>query len=131
MNNILTIDSVSKHYGNFTALNDVSIKIPEGSIFGLLGPNGAGKTTLIRIINQITRPDSGRVLFNDIELKPDNIKDIGLTQLPQAMPEECKVKNDPIQGYKNYYINYKNGFANWKNRTKPEWYKEQNADIHI
>ena len=62
---------------------------------------------------------------------PNNIKDIGLTQLPQAMPEECKVKNDPIQGYKNYYINYKNGFANWKNRTKPEWYKEQNANIHI
>ena len=51
--------------------------------------------------------------------------------IPQAMPEECKVKNDPIQGYKNYYINYKNGFANWKNRTKPEWYKEQNANIHI
>ena len=62
---------------------------------------------------------------------PNKIKDIGLTQLPQAMPEECKVKNDPIQGYKNYYINYKNGFANWKNRTKPEWYKEQNANIHI
>ena len=82
MNNILTIDSVSKHYGNFTALNDVSIKIPKGSIFGLLGPNGAGKTTLIRIINQITRPDSGRVLFNDIELNPDNIKDIGY------LPEE-------------------------------------------
>ena len=62
---------------------------------------------------------------------PNKIKDIGLTQLPQAMPEECKVKDNPIQGYKNYYINYKNGFANWKNRTKPEWYKEQNANIHI
>ena len=63
MNNILTINSVSKHYGNFTALNDISINIPEGSIFGLLGPNGAGKTTLIRIINQITQPDSGKVFL--------------------------------------------------------------------
>ena len=53
---------------------------------------------------------------------PNNIKDIGLTELPQAMPEECKVPGNPIQGYKNYYINYKNGFANWKNRIRPNWY---------
>ena len=53
---------------------------------------------------------------------PNNIKDIGLTELPQAMPEECKGPGDPIQGYKNYYINYKNGFANWKSREKPELY---------
>ena len=65
MNNLLSIDSVSKHYGDFTALNRVSINIKEGSIFGLLGPNGAGKTTLIRIINQITHPDEGKILFNN------------------------------------------------------------------
>ena len=64
MNNLLSIDSVSKHYGNFTTLNNVSLNVKEGSIFGLLGPNGAGKTTLIRIINQITRPDEGKILFN-------------------------------------------------------------------
>ena len=63
MNNILSVKAVSKHYGDFTALNEVSINIPEGSVFGLLGPNGAGKTTLIRIINQITQPDSGKVFF--------------------------------------------------------------------
>ena len=68
MNNLLSIDSVSKHYGNFTALNNVSLNVKEGSIFGLLGPNGAGKTTLIRIINQITRPDEGKILFNEITL---------------------------------------------------------------
>tara|TARA_B000000477_G_scaffold24318_1_gene21025 strand:+ start:4229 stop:5155 length:927 start_codon:yes stop_codon:yes gene_type:complete len=96
MNNILTIDSVSKHYGNFTALNDVSIKIPEGSIFGLLGPNGAGKTTLIRIINQITRPDSGRVLFNDIELKPDNIKDIGYLPEERGLYPKMKIGEQAI-----------------------------------
>ena len=65
MNNLLSIDSVSKHYGDFIALNRVSINIKEGSIFGLLGPNGAGKTTLIRIINQITQPDEGKILFNN------------------------------------------------------------------
>ena len=96
MNNILTVDSVSKHYGNFTALNDVSIKIPEGSIFGLLGPNGAGKTTLIRIINQITRPDSGRVLFNDIELNPDNIKDIGYLPEERGLYPKMKIGEQAI-----------------------------------
>ncbi len=65
MNNLLSIDSVSKHYGDFTALNNVSINVKEGSIFGLLGPNGAGKTTLIRIINQITRPDEGKIFYID------------------------------------------------------------------
>ena len=70
MNNLLSIDSVSKHYGDFIALNRVSINIKEGSIFGLLGPNGAGKTTLIRIINQITQPDEGKILFNnDLDIK--------------------------------------------------------------
>ena len=61
MSALLEANLVSKHYGNFTALNKVSISVPKGSIFGLLGPNGAGKTTLIRIINQITMPDEGEV----------------------------------------------------------------------
>ena len=59
MNDFLVANSVSKNFGNFKALNNVSIAVPKGSIFGLLGPNGAGKTTLIRIINQITMPDQG------------------------------------------------------------------------
>ena len=82
MNNLLSIDSVSKHYGDFTALNKVSLNIKEGSIFGLLGPNGAGKTTLIRIINQITQPDEGKVLFSNEPLNIKHIKDIGY------LPEE-------------------------------------------
>ena len=82
MNNLLSIDSVSKHYGDFTALNKVSLNIKEGSIFGLLGPNGAGKTTLIRIINQITQPDEGKVLFKNEPLNIKHIKDIGY------LPEE-------------------------------------------
>jgi len=64
MKDLLVADSVSKKFGDFTALNNVSIAVPEGSIFGLLGPNGAGKTTLIRIINQITMPDTGSVVLD-------------------------------------------------------------------
>ena len=96
MNNILTIDSVSKHYGDFTALNDVSINIPEGSIFGLLGPNGAGKTTLIRIINQITQPDSGKVFFNNSELKPSHIKNIGYLPEERGLYPKMKIGEQAI-----------------------------------
>ena len=96
MNNILSIDSVSKHYGNFTALNDVSINIPEGSIFGLLGPNGAGKTTLIRIINQITQPDSGKVFFNNSELKPSHIKNIGYLPEERGLYPKMKIGEQAI-----------------------------------
>ena len=69
MSNILEVQGVSKNFGSFTALNNVSISVPKGSIFGLLGPNGAGKTTLIRIINQITMPDSGHVFLDGEALK--------------------------------------------------------------
>ncbi|MBE16445.1 MAG: ABC transporter ATP-binding protein [Cytophagaceae bacterium] len=82
MNALLTVDTVSKNFGNFTALNGVSVAVPEGSIFGLLGPNGAGKTTLIRIINQITMPDTGTVTLDGEPLQPKHIADIGY------MPEE-------------------------------------------
>ena len=77
MKNFLSIDSVSKKFGPHTALNNISLNIPEGCIYGLLGPNGAGKTTLIRIINQILLPDSGKVFFNDRELNQSHIKQIG------------------------------------------------------
>ena len=56
MDNLLIAENITKKFGDFTALNDVSLEIPRGSIFGLLGPNGAGKTSFIRIINQITLP---------------------------------------------------------------------------
>lgn len=63
MNPILDIKNISKSFGEHQALNDVSLSVPEGSIFGLLGPNGAGKTSLLRIVNQIILPDKGEVLF--------------------------------------------------------------------
>lgn len=82
MLNYLEVNSVSKNFGGFKALQDVSLQIPEGSIFGLLGPNGAGKTTLIRIINQITMPDTGTVKLGGDLLHPSHIAAIGY------MPEE-------------------------------------------
>ena len=77
MKNLLEIKNVIKNYGDFRALNDVSIHIPEGSVYGLLGPNGAGKTSLIRIINQITMPDSGSVMLDGEFLAPKHTADIG------------------------------------------------------
>ena len=82
MSNILEVKNVVKQYGNFTALNSVSLQVPKGSIYGLLGPNGAGKTSLIRIINQITMPDSGEIILDGEKLAPHHVKNIGY------MPEE-------------------------------------------
>jgi ABC-2 type transport system ATP-binding protein len=82
MNNILEVKNVVKQYGDYTALNNVSLQVPKGSIYGLLGPNGAGKTSLIRIINQITMPDKGEVLLDGEPLNLSHVKDIGY------MPEE-------------------------------------------
>ncbi len=82
MNNILEVKNIVKQYGDFTALNSVSLQVPKGSIYGLLGPNGAGKTSLIRIINQITMPDSGEVILDGEKLSPNHVQYIGY------MPEE-------------------------------------------
>ena len=79
---LLHANMVTKRYGDFTALNQVSVQVKEQSIFGLLGPNGAGKTTLIRIINQITGPDEGEVFYNGKHLDPYHTKEIGY------LPEE-------------------------------------------
>lgn len=82
MSNIIEVRDVSKTYDKHVALENVSITIKEGAVFGLLGPNGAGKTSLIRIINQITGPDSGQILFNGQPLSPMHTAQIGY------LPEE-------------------------------------------
>ncbi len=91
MKDLLVADSVSKDFGKFRALNNVSIAVPEGSIFGLLGPNGAGKTTLIRIINQITMPDSGSVILDGEALKQAHIRDIGYLPEERGLYKSMKV----------------------------------------
>tara|TARA_R110002073_G_scaffold306012_5_gene475201 strand:- start:43148 stop:44077 length:930 start_codon:yes stop_codon:yes gene_type:complete len=91
MGNLLEINNVVKTYGDFTALNDVSFKVPKGSVFGLLGPNGAGKTSLIRIINQITMPDSGSIILDGEELHPKHIADIGYLPEERGLYKSMKV----------------------------------------
>ncbi|MDR2130130.1 MAG: ATP-binding cassette domain-containing protein [Odoribacteraceae bacterium] len=75
-------EHIDKHYANYKALDDVSIDVPEGAIYGLLGPNGAGKTSLIRVINQITAPDAGALFFKGKPLLPADVNRIGY------LPEE-------------------------------------------
>lgn len=91
MNNLLVAKNVIKNYGDYRALNNVSIEVPKGSIFGLLGPNGAGKTTLIRIINQITMPDEGMVMLDGSKLQPDHVKDIGYLPEERGLYKSMKV----------------------------------------
>ncbi len=96
MKNLLSIDSVSKKFGSHTALNNISLNIQEGCIYGLLGPNGAGKTTLIRIINQISLPDSGKVFFNDQELNSSHIKQIGYLPEERGLYPKMKIGEQAI-----------------------------------
>lgn len=91
MEYILEAKNIFKQYANHTALNDVSILVPKGKIFGLLGPNGAGKTSLIRIINQITAPDSGSILFNGEILNPLHIERIGYLPEERGLYKKMKV----------------------------------------
>ena len=96
MNNLLVTEEVTKKFGEFTALNKVSISVPKNSIFGLLGPNGAGKTTLIRIINQITMPDSGKVLLDGHLLKSSDIQYIGYLPEERGLYKNMKVGEQAI-----------------------------------
>ena len=91
MNPILEVENVVKQYGDYVALNKVSLTVPKGSIYGLLGPNGAGKTSLIRIINQITMPDSGSVIFDGEKLKPQHVQYIGYLPEERGLYKSMKV----------------------------------------
>jgi ABC-2 type transport system ATP-binding protein len=83
--------NVTKQYGNQLALDNVSISVPEKCIYGLLGPNGAGKTTLIRIINQITGPDSGELFLNGKKLLPEDVQLIGYLPEERGLYKKMKV----------------------------------------
>ena len=83
--------NVTKRFATTTALDEVSISVPEKSIYGLLGPNGAGKTTLIRIINQITAPDSGTVLLNGRPIKSEDVHRIGYLPEERGLYKKMKV----------------------------------------
>lgn len=88
----LAIKKVSKHYGNFTAVDSVSFEVPQGIIFGLLGPNGAGKTSLIRIINSITMADEGEILFRGHPLRREHQSQIGYLPEERGLYKKMKVQ---------------------------------------
>jgi ABC-2 type transport system ATP-binding protein len=91
MEEIFKADKVVKKFINTVALDQVSVSIPKGSIYGLLGPNGAGKTTLIRIINQITAPDEGSLIFNGEKIRPEHISRIGYLPEERGLYKKMKV----------------------------------------
>ena len=88
---MIRAENVTKQYGPKVALGGISLNIPKGSIYGLLGPNGAGKTSFIRIMNQITAPDSGTVYFGDRELAPNDIARIGYLPEERGLYKKMKV----------------------------------------
>lgn len=96
-NNILLVaKNVTKSYGSKVALNDFNLEIPKGTIYGLLGPNGAGKTTFIRIINQITRPDTGEIFLNNEKLQSKHIAQIGYMPEERGLYKNMKVGEQAV-----------------------------------
>lgn len=102
---MLSIRNIVKQYANHRALDDVSLEVETGSVFGLLGPNGAGKTSLIRIINQITAPDSGEVFLNGERLNPSHIAKIGY------LPEERGLYKKMEIGEQMLYLSQLKGLS--------------------
>lgn len=94
--NYLEIQNVSKTYGTKQVLNNISITVPKQSIYGLLGPNGAGKTTLIRILNQITMPDQGKIFLDGKPLSPNDISNIGYLPEERGLYKKMKVGEQAI-----------------------------------
>ena len=93
---MLICENIVKRYGDHTALNGVSIDVPEGKVFGLLGPNGAGKTTLIRIITRITGPDEGRVLFNGKPMTEEDVSQLGYLPEERGLYKKMKVGEQAV-----------------------------------
>lgn len=117
MQNLLVTENVSKIYGDYTALNNFSIEIPKQSIFGLLGPNGAGKTTFLRILNQITMPDSGVVYLDGEKLQPKHIAQIGY------LPEERGLYKTMKVGEQATYLARLKGLSKTEAQTRlKEWF---------
>ena len=119
MNTILEVKNVVKQYGDYTALNSVSLNVPEGSIYGLLGPNGAGKTSLIRIINQITLPDAGEIFLNGEKLNPNHISMIGY------MPEERGLYKSMKVGEQCLYLAQLKGMSKQEAKKQLKYWFEK------
>ncbi|MGN8070267.1 ABC transporter ATP-binding protein [Mucilaginibacter sp. SG564] len=116
---MLSIRNIVKQYAGHRALDDVSLEVESGQIFGLLGPNGAGKTSLIRIVNQITAPDSGEVWFNGQKLNPSHIERIGY------LPEERGLYKKMEIGEQMIYLARLKGLSRDEaNKRLKAWFKK-------
>ncbi|MEZ2339162.1 ABC transporter ATP-binding protein [Mucilaginibacter sp. RCC_168] len=116
---MLSIRNIVKQYAGHRALDDVSLEVESGQIFGLLGPNGAGKTSLIRIVNQITAPDSGEVWFNGQKLNPSHIERIGY------LPEERGLYKKMEIGEQMIYLARLKGLSRDEaNKRLKFWFKK-------
>lgn len=93
---LIRIENVTKSFGKHIALDNVSLAIPEGSIYGILGPNGAGKTTLLRIINRITAPDNGKVFFGNNEMTQEDVHRIGYMPEERGLYKKMKVGEQAV-----------------------------------
>lgn len=130
--NILEVNNVVKQYSGHRALDDVSLSIPRGTVYGLLGPNGAGKTTLIRIINCITAPDSGEVLLNGKKLTLSDVQNIGYLPEERGLYKKMKVgeqalylaqlkgmsKQEALKALKEWFVKF--GIEDWWNKKVEE-----------
>ena len=129
---IIECKEICKSFGEKTALDRVSLSIPEGGIFGLLGPNGAGKTTLIRIINRITIPSSGEVLFNSRPITQRDVEKIGYMPEERGLYRKMKVgeqalylaqlkgmsARDAREALKEWFVRF--GIENWWDKKVEE-----------
>jgi ABC-2 type transport system ATP-binding protein len=117
--NLIQAENVTKRFSGHTALENVSLTVPEKSIFGLLGPNGAGKTTLIRIINMITAPDEGHILFEGRHIQPDDISRIGY------LPEERGLYKKMKVGEQSLYLAQLKGLSRQQAHSRlKEWFEK-------
>lgn len=116
---MLEIKNIVKQYAHHKALDDVSIHVPTGKIFGLLGPNGAGKTSLIRIINQITAPDSGQIYFKGEPLNSSHIGKIGY------LPEERGLYKKMLIGDQMIYLAQLKGLSKQEAKDKIKYWFEK------
>ncbi|MBO8470996.1 MAG: ATP-binding cassette domain-containing protein, partial [Bacteroidetes bacterium] len=114
---IIQCKDVSKSFGEKVALDHVSVDIPKGMIFGLLGPNGAGKTTLIRIINRITIPSGGTVLFDGHPITQQDVEKIGYLPEERGLYRKMKVGDQAM-----YLAQLKGMSARDASQSLKEWF---------
>lgn len=119
MDYIISAHNVTKRFANHTALDDVTVEIPRGSVYGLLGPNGAGKTTLIRILNHITAPDSGTVTFDGHPLTQDDVVHIGYLPEERGLYKKMKVGDQAV-----FFARLKGLSANEATRSLRQWFEK-------